>query len=575
MNGNPFTANFIGSTGQYPIYDYIKTTSNVLQYNSSNFTKIKIDSLSNSVYTEINSIKATDASQNSQISAVEASATASANALVAQGVRITNIETWETAQTAATTANTTAIATLNNTKLDKTSLDGGSVIYKDVANYIQLSYDITTFKDVPILGTNRRLLTLSDTYYNLTNTKQDKITWSSPLSYDTATNTASIGLSNYLTSNVLSNVSVNYGFLHSNILSNFVYPYISSNVLSNITSFYVSSNVLSNVASFYVSSNVLTNVASSYVSSNALTNVLIPYKSVWSNINDDNFIYYNKGRVGINTNYAYFLLDVNGDLHAKTIYQNNVNLSNLYLSLGGGTVLNKLIVDAVDSTTTILPECMFQVSKNVYVRKNYVYDNTSSELGDTVQLRAGRPAHICSIGLGVDVNLYSQTGVIGLEAKSITINGNLICTLGKIEADNLINKLPFMINANTSVSINGVSGLYKYDLNISQYCKFTTLTEGYSMRHFKISTFYSTPSKYYNSVYANSYCFTQTITLTNSGGLTFYSPYTLGGTFGEFIGNDNYWMRNSFDYITFIHGHITDISNSNKKWYVIIEDLIS
>ena len=574
MNGNPFTANFIGSTGQYPIYDYIKTTSNVLQYNSSNFTKIKIDSLSNSVYTEINSIKATDTSQSSQISAVEASATASANALVAQGVRITNIETWETAQTAATAANTTAIATLNNTKLDKTSLDGGSVIYKDSANYIQLSYDITTFKDVAIFGTNRRLLTLSDTYYNLTNSKQDKITWSSPLSYDTATNTASIGLSNYLTSNVLSNVSVNYGFLHSNILSNFVYPYISSNVLSNITSFYVSSNVLSNVASFYVSSNVLTNVASSYVSSNVLNNVLIPYKPLWSNINDDNYIYYNKGRVGINTNYAYFLLDVNGDLHAKTIYQNNVSLSNLYLSLGGGTVLNKLIVDAVDSTTTVLPQSMFQVSKNMYVRKNYVYDNTSSELGDTIELRAGRPAHNCSIGLGVDVNLYSQTGSIGLTAQTITLDGRLT-SLNTIIAPNLINKSPFIIDASTSIVINGISGLYKYDLDLRQYTGLFSTAEGYSIRHFKISTFYSTPSKYYNSVYANSYCFTQTITLTNSGGLTFYSPYTLGGTFGEFIGNDNYWMRNSFNYITFIHGHITDISNSNKKWYVIIEDLIS
>ena len=53
MNGNPFTANFIGSTGQYPIYDYIKTTSNVLQYNSSNFTKIKIDALSNALHEEI------------------------------------------------------------------------------------------------------------------------------------------------------------------------------------------------------------------------------------------------------------------------------------------------------------------------------------------------------------------------------------------------------------------------------------------------------------------------------------------------------------------------------------------
>ena len=201
MNGNPFTANYIGSTGEYPMYDLIKNTSNILQFNSSNFIKIKVDALSNSVYTEINSIKATDTSQSSQISAVEASATASANAIVLQAGRLQVLEDWQIIETTATTANTTAIATINNTKLDKTSFDGGSVIYKDSANYIQLSYDTVAFKDVPILGTNRRLLTLSDTYYNLSNTKQNKITWSSPLSYDTSTNTASIGLSNYLTSN--------------------------------------------------------------------------------------------------------------------------------------------------------------------------------------------------------------------------------------------------------------------------------------------------------------------------------------------------------------------------------------
>ena len=51
MNGNPFTANYIGSTGEYPMYDLIKNTSNILQFNSSNFIKIKVDALSNSVYT--------------------------------------------------------------------------------------------------------------------------------------------------------------------------------------------------------------------------------------------------------------------------------------------------------------------------------------------------------------------------------------------------------------------------------------------------------------------------------------------------------------------------------------------
>ena len=35
MNGNPFTANYIGSTGQYPINDLIKSTSNYINYTSN------------------------------------------------------------------------------------------------------------------------------------------------------------------------------------------------------------------------------------------------------------------------------------------------------------------------------------------------------------------------------------------------------------------------------------------------------------------------------------------------------------------------------------------------------------
>ena len=38
MNGYYASTNFIGAMGSYPIYDYINDTSNVLQYNSSNFT---------------------------------------------------------------------------------------------------------------------------------------------------------------------------------------------------------------------------------------------------------------------------------------------------------------------------------------------------------------------------------------------------------------------------------------------------------------------------------------------------------------------------------------------------------
>jgi len=177
------------------------------------------------------------------------------------------------------------------------------------------------------------------------------------------------------------------------------------------------------------------------------------------------------------------------------------------------------------------------------------------------------------------LNFYRkrQASTDGVACK-IKNDGTIICTnivAGSIVGNNLVSKAPFIINASTSVSINGIGGLYKYDLDISQYTGTFTTAEGYKMRYFKISTIYSSPAKYFNNAYANSYCFSQNIMITDSGGLTFFSPCTLGSWYGEFIYNDNYWMRNSFNYITFIHGHITDISNSNKKWYVIIEDLLS
>jgi len=128
MNGNPFTANYIGSTGQYPIYDLIKNTSNVLQYNSSNFVKMSVGALSNLVYAEINSIKATDTSQSSQISTLEATAVANTDAILVNTGAIQLLKDFQVASTTATAANTTAIATINNTKLDKSSLDGASVI---------------------------------------------------------------------------------------------------------------------------------------------------------------------------------------------------------------------------------------------------------------------------------------------------------------------------------------------------------------------------------------------------------------------------------------------------------------
>jgi len=302
---------------------------------------------------------------------------------------------------------------------------------------------------------------------------------------------------------------------------------------------------LSNVLTPYISSNVLGNVLTPYISSNVLSNVLIPYKPVWKT--SGTIAYYDAGNVGIGKSILNYNLDVSGAINA-----------------------DKFIVD---TGNYIESNCIFQISKNINVRKNYIYDQFNN-VGDTIYMAAGRANNVCSLALGVDINLYSQTGSIGLSASNITIDGNL-SSAKSIKAGNLVNKTPFIINASASVVINGISGLYKYDLDLRQYTGYSSPPSGYLMRYFKITTIYTDPAKYFNNANANSYCFSQNIMITNSGGLTFFSPYTLGSYYGEFIGNDNYWMRNSFDYITFIHGHISDISNPNKKWYVIIEDLLA
>jgi hypothetical protein len=69
MNGNPYTANWIGATAQYPIYEYINkvgnkssnfttSTSNIIEnhlYNTRNKLQIKITETSNLIHKDENS----------------------------------------------------------------------------------------------------------------------------------------------------------------------------------------------------------------------------------------------------------------------------------------------------------------------------------------------------------------------------------------------------------------------------------------------------------------------------------------------------------------------------------------
>ena len=63
--------------------------------------------------------------------------------------------------------------------------------------------------------------------------------------------------------------------------------------------------------------------------------------------------------------------------------------------------------------------------------------------------------------------------------------------------------------------------------------------------------------------------------MTDKNGLTMYCNDNWTNTQCEFIANDipiNYWIRNSFDYITFINR--LSIAN-NRKWYILIQDYLS
>ena len=119
--------------------------------------------------------------------------------------QITTLQATDASLSAATATNTGAITALNLNKLDKTSLDGISVIYRDGSGNVQLKYDGDVFKEVSLVSGNARLFTLQDTYKNLPTTLSDS-----------ATNlSTSIGSS--------SNNNIDYTKLTSNNLWSFIY----------------------------------------------------------------------------------------------------------------------------------------------------------------------------------------------------------------------------------------------------------------------------------------------------------------------------------------------------------------
>ena len=80
--------------------------------------------------------------------------------------------------------------------LKKVNVDAGNIgLFQSVGGaFLNIVFNTTHFKDVSILATNRQF-NLNDVYANLPSTKNNVITWTSPLNYTSSTDTASIDLS--------------------------------------------------------------------------------------------------------------------------------------------------------------------------------------------------------------------------------------------------------------------------------------------------------------------------------------------------------------------------------------------
>ena len=349
MNGFHPSTNFIGATGEYPIYEYINNTSNDISHSINNtvsnvsnilfnnLTSIKqlIDGTSNTkidssglqVYhkeilnpfnngwvnvesrletdkNDIITIKANISGIDSTISTIEGEIVALQGEVATNTADIIANNGITTANTAAivangliTTANTIAITGLvisDGNSLKKANIDAGDIgLFQTIGGaFLNIVFNQNHFKDVAILATNREF-NLNDEYANLPTTKNNKITWSSPLNYNTTTDMASVDLSNYLTSTQTSNMVFN-NFITSNTFNNTLPNYVTNVSLSNqlyissnsVNNMYISSNTffnrlipnyvtntsLSNL--FYISSNVASNILLNYVTNTALSNQL-------------------------------------------------------------------------------------------------------------------------------------------------------------------------------------------------------------------------------------------------------------------------------------------------------------
>jgi hypothetical protein len=345
---------YIGATGENNIKDYIDINSSNYILNSSNYTRNASNILQNNLNTVNNKLIVIDNS----ISSIESSITTLQNEVIAvQGettantAAIADISPIVAADTITLAGlvpvvggHTLAIISLDGSIancLKKENIDSGNIgLYQSLGGaFLNIVYNLNHFKDVPVIGTNREF-NLNDTYANLPTTKNNKITWTSPLNYNTSTDTATIDLSNYYNKSEIVNISNNNNLNNSNYAAN-----ISNVIIRN------SSNYASNISNV-----LLTNINfnnSNYASN--ISNIIIRNSSNYAS-NISNIIIRNSSNYASNiSNVLLTNISLNNSNYASNISNIIItNVNNTYLKLSGGTLTGTLTAPIINATSTTM-----------------------------------------------------------------------------------------------------------------------------------------------------------------------------------------------------------------------------
>jgi hypothetical protein len=249
-----------------------------------------------------------------------------------------------------------AINTVNNVL--NTCIKQGDTLSGDVklvqivgGAYLNIEFNASHFKDIGVAGLVNRQFNLNDTYANLPTSKNNVITWISPLTYNSSTDTASIDLSNYYNKSEIVNISNNTSNYASNISN--VLLVNSSNYASNISNIIIrnTSNYASNI------SNVLLVNSSNYASN--ISNIIIINSSNYaSNISNVLFTTFNISNLN-SSNYASNISNViivNSSNYASNISNvllNTLNISNFNSSNYASNISNVLLVNTSNYASNI------------------------------------------------------------------------------------------------------------------------------------------------------------------------------------------------------------------------------